>query len=104
MESIDRTAGNGAVRREWRELAGLALASLATGLVASLVLALAVFIISFEAQAAPSGESRQGALLLGDAAGEPVEAPLLFTDVHMDVSGMLARVQVRQRFVNPSAE
>ena len=33
-----------------------------------------------------------------------VGAPLLFTDVHMDVSGMVARVQVKQRFVNPTGD
>ena len=36
--------------------------------------------------------------------GSQVASPLLFTDVHMDVSGMIARVQVKQRFVNPTAE
>jgi Ca-activated chloride channel family protein len=46
----------------------------------------------------------RGAIMLHDANGEPFDAPLLFTDVHMDVTGMLARVQVRQRFASPSRE
>jgi Vault protein inter-alpha-trypsin domain len=91
------------MHREWRELGRLALESLATGLFVSLVLALAVFIVSFEAHAAGTGDAGQGALLLGDGSGEKSQAPLLLTDVHMGISGMAARVQVRQRFVNPSA-
>jgi Ca-activated chloride channel family protein len=96
------------MRREWRELGRLALESLATGLFVSLVLALAVFIVSFEARAAGNVATvqsvGQGTLLLREGNGEKIAAPLLSTDVHMDVSGMVARVQVRQRFVNPSAQ
>src|SRR5437764_1122237 len=31
-------------------------------------------------------------------------APLLFTDVHIDIAGMTARARVTQRFVNPTSE
>src|SRR5262245_37320247 len=104
MATYDRTASESVMRREWRELGSLALQSLATGLFASLVLGLAVFIISFQAQAAESSGARQGTLLLrGDGADE-APATLLFTDVHIVVSGMVARVQVKQRFVNPTAQ
>jgi Ca-activated chloride channel family protein len=104
MGNQDRIVDNGVIDRQWRELGRLALASLATGLLASLVLMLAVFIISFEARAATTGDAAQGTLFLRDGSGEKMQAPLLLTDVHMDVSGMLARVQVTQRFVNPSTE
>ena len=103
MSQADRIAAHSVLRSEWRQLGRLALESLGTGLFVSLVLALAVFVISFEARAAGNVE-RQGTLLLRDEAGVPVPAPLLSTDVHMDVSGMVARVQVRQRFVNPTAQ
>jgi len=96
-DSSDSTR-RGLPRHEWRELARLVLESLAAGMFASLVLALAVFIASAEAYAAVPGGSGngQGTLMLQDARGNHVPAPLLFTDVHMSVSGMIARVQVKQ--------
>ena len=103
MPHTDRIDANVVLRREWRQLARLALESLGTGLFVSLVLALAVFIISFEAKAA-TGDPGQGTLLLREEGGGRTEAPLLATDVHMDVSGMVARVQVTQRFVNATAQ
>jgi Ca-activated chloride channel homolog len=43
-----------------------------------------------------------GALLVRTGAdGELVPAPTLATDVHIQVSGLVARVEVRQRFENP---
>jgi hypothetical protein len=105
MKNFDRiTNNNGAIDRHWRELGWLAFQSIATGLLVSLVLALAVFAISFEARAADDNSTGQGTLFLRDDSGEKVQAPLLFTDVHMNVSGMVARVQVNQRFVNPTSE
>ena len=64
MPQTDRIEANVVLRREWRQLVRLALESLGTGLFVSLVLALAVFIISFEAKASdpPRGTGR------GDAA------------------------------------
>ncbi len=104
MPHADRIEGTRVLRREWRQLGRLALESLGTGLFVSLVLALAVFIISVEARAASSGDPGQGTLLLRDDVGEKSAAPLLGTDVHMDVTGMVARVQVTQRFANPTAQ
>ena len=110
MPHADRIEANVMLRREWRQLARLALESLGTGLFVSLVLALAVFIISFEANAANAANSAatadpaQGTLLLREAGGGKLDAPLLSTDVRMDVSGMVARVQVTQRFVNATAQ
>ena len=103
MANADRITGNDVLRREWRGLARLVLESFAAGIVVSLALALAVFIVTTPAHAA-AGDAGQGTLYLKDGNGNKVASPLLFTDVHMDVSGMIARVQVKQRFVNPTAE
>ena len=78
-------------------------ASLVAGMFVSLVLALAVFIVSTQtAAAAPPSDN--GGLRLKDGQGGQMSAPLLFTDVHMDITGMTVRVQVKQRFANPTAE
>ncbi len=45
-----------------------------------------------------------GALYLKDDDGNRVATPLVFTDVRMSVTGMIARVTVEQRFVNPTDE
>ncbi len=47
-------------------------------------------------------DATQGSLWLReDSAVHYEPAPTLDTDVHMDITGMLARVHVRQRFTNP---
>ena len=103
MANADRITGNDVLRREWRGLARLVLESFAAGIVVSLALALAVFIVTTPAYAA-GGDAEKGMLYLKEGNGNKVASPLLFTDVHMDVTGMIARVQVKQRFVNPTAE
>ncbi len=103
MANVERMSGSVFLRREWRELGRLVVDSLVAGLFVSLVLALAVFIVSTQAAAA-APPSDNGGLRLQDGNGGQVNAPLLFTDVHMDITGMTARVQVRQRFANPTAE
>ena len=90
MPHADRIEGTRFLRQEWRQLGRFALESLGTGLFVSLVLALAVFIISVEANAATAGDPAQGTLLLRDDAGERAAAPLLDTSVHMDITGMVA--------------
>jgi len=51
------------------------------------------------------GQVQRGSLLLYLASGGvSLDAPLLKTDVKMDVSGMLARVSVHQRFQNIGSE
>jgi Ca-activated chloride channel family protein len=88
----------------YRDVARLAGEALAAGLVVSLALALAIFIVSTQAEAADSGVPGQGTLMLKSEAGEaPVAAPLLFTDVDIVVSGMTARTTVTQRFANPTS-
>ena len=98
------TRGRGIGAGAWRDIGRLLLESVAAGTLVSLVLGLAVFIVATQAHAAGSGDVRQGTLLLRDADGGKVAAPLLFTDVHVDVSGMTARVRVVQRFVNPTPD
>ena len=93
----------GSMRREWPVLGRLLIESVATGAFVSLVLGLAVFIVATQAQAAPAGDAQQGTLLLRD--GETtVAAPLVFTDVRIDVAGMTARARVTQRFINPTTD
>jgi Ca-activated chloride channel family protein len=104
MAGSNEVRGSGFLRREWRELGRLVLESIGAGLFVSLVLALAVFIVSAQqAHAAPAG-SGQGTLYLKEGDGGKVGAPLLFTDVQMDVTGIVARVRVQQRFVNPTPQ
>jgi len=103
MANVDRTTASGFLRREWRELGRLVVDSLLAGMFVSLVLALAVFIVTTQvAAAAPAGDN--GGLRLKDAQGGVAAAPLLFTEVRMDITGMTARVLVTQRFTNPTAE
>jgi hypothetical protein len=52
MSSANPLSAHDVLRREWRQLGRLVFESAITGLVVSIVLALAVFVVSFEAQAA----------------------------------------------------
>jgi Ca-activated chloride channel homolog len=90
----------------YRDVARLAAEALAAGLVVSVALALAIFIVSTQAQAADAAcAPGQGTLMLKGATGEaPIAAPLLFTDVDIAVSGMTARATVTQRFANPTVD
>ncbi len=95
----------GASRTALRELARLVMESMLAGAFVSVVLALAVFIVATQAEAAlPAADVEQGTLLLRGGDGARSAAPLLATDVHIDVTGMTARARVTQRFVNPTAE
>jgi len=97
----------------WRGLARLAAEGLAAGVFVSLVLMLAVFIVATQAEAAPPGkhaaalkaaDAHGGALELAARGDEPsVLAPLVATEVKIDVAGVVARTTVKQRFVNPTA-
>jgi Ca-activated chloride channel family protein len=103
--SGERVVPAGFGRSALRELARLVLESLLAGAFVSAVLALAVFIVATQAQASPLPDGpSHGALLLRDAQGANADAPLLFTTVHIDVTGMTARARVTQRFVNPTDE
>jgi Ca-activated chloride channel family protein len=104
MTSGERVGQVSLPRGALRQLLRLLVESLVAGTFVSLVLALAVFIVATQAQAAPARDVEQGTLLLRDDAGAKAAAPLLLTDVHIDVSGLAARAQVTQRFVNPTDE
>jgi Ca-activated chloride channel family protein len=107
MISDERAVERKLPRGALRELGRLVLQSVVAGAFVSLVLALAVFIVATQAQAAPApggGDVQQGTLLLRDDAGASAAAPLLFTEVHIDVRGLAARASVTQRFVNPTDE
>lgn len=91
------------------------LAALAIGLAVGMVLSLLVLSTAAVARAAPleagdaatieKGEVKQGALLLRtDKRGEYVAAPILATNVQMQVTGMVARARVTQKFHNPSQQ
>lgn len=79
------------------------------------VLSLVLLSSAMRAQAAPlaaeegatihKSEVQQGSLLLKtERQGAYLAAPTLATDVHMQISGMAARVRVSQKFHNPSKQ
>jgi Ca-activated chloride channel family protein len=75
--------------------------------VAGLAITLSLLCLTAASAAAPAGERRpqdatQGSLWLRDEQNNAYQpAPTLDTRVKMDITGMLARVQVRQTFHNP---
>jgi Ca-activated chloride channel family protein len=87
------------------QLVRLGVEALAVGVFASFVLALAAFVVASSAQAAEFGAPRRGELRFAQGPGEAtVPAPLLATDVAIEVSGIVARTRVTQRFVNPGGD
>ena len=101
----------------WKDIAFTSLVSLGSGLLAALILGGLVFLLtatvaraeftSNNDAAAPArfDQLGRGSLLLKLASGGfSADAPVLNTDVVMAVSGMLARVSVRQRFLNPGKQ
>ncbi len=100
-----------------RDMFMVSLYSLGCGLVSALVLGLAVLLMAAPAQAGPEvtgraelpqmevEDAQRGSLILKLASGGvSVDAPLLYTDVKMKISGMSARVKVEQKFSNPGSE
>jgi len=92
------------------------LMGLVTGVVFSMAVTGVVFLLSGSARAEPEqeavpppstlgspSEAKQGSLLFKSEAGY-LTAPTLRTDVSMRITGMLARVKVKQRFHNPSSQ
>ncbi len=79
-------------------------AALWTGLAASILFVLLVFMTSGSVQASEDSPS-SGALALYALDGRRIDdAPLVSTDVHMEIHGMLARVVVAQHFTNPGRD
>lgn len=82
--------------------------SVLTGLLTGALLVLLVLLLTRNAWAGEITEQdinsvERGSLFLRTATGESiVDAPELATDVQMDISGMLARVRVKQNFRNIS--
>ena len=74
MADVERITGNAVLRREWRRLAQFVVESFVAGLVVSIVLALAVFIVSTPARAAPAADGT-GTLYLTDAGGGRSSTP-----------------------------
>ena len=107
MASSERLAGPHVGRSALWQLGRLLLESVIAGAFVSFVLGLAVFIVATQARAETTRRAaqavEQGTLLLSDGESR-VAAPLLFTDVHIDVAGMTARARVTQRFVNPTSD
>ncbi len=99
-----------------RDMWFTSLASLLAGVVTALLLGLLVFLYITPVEAAerkgPAGATpvrsdqvQRGSLLLNPAGGGvAVDAPILHTDVEMKISGMLARVRLRQQFRNPATQ
>lgn len=85
-----------------RTLARLAAEAAAVGFLASLVLLVACLAIT-SADAAPVTSPATGRLLFKTETGSQ-PALALATDVQIEVTGIVARARVTQRFVNPSSE
>lgn len=90
----------------WRGIARLVLDSLIAGLIAGAVLMLAVVAAVSRAEAAtPTIATAQHAVLvLGDDGEAPFDAPLVATEVDIEVAGIVARAKVTQHFINPTAQ
>lgn len=93
------------------------LMSILSGFFISMILVLLVMMLPFSSHAADimeesahhnlvtKNETSSGSVLFkSDTPGRYRQAPLLKTDVHIRVSGMLVRTRVVQRFKNPSQE
>ena len=99
----------------WKDLVFTTVASFGAALLAALLFGVLVLLLAVPARAAemelPPAARRlevdqvqRGSLLLRLASGgTSVDAPMLATDVQMNVSGMTARVTVHQRFRNPGS-
>ncbi|HVF63654.1 MAG TPA: marine proteobacterial sortase target protein [Casimicrobiaceae bacterium] len=85
--------------RRFSDFLRIAAEAAVVGLFASAVLVAAALCIA-TAQAASFDTPTTGTLLLKSEAGN-VPAPLVATEVSIDVSGIVARTRVTQRFVNP---
>lgn len=91
-------------KADFKDLLSSALLALLTGIGASFFFAALVLLLSAEAMAEETSE-HSGTLHVHTASGQVIRhVPRLTTDVQIKVSGMLARVHVKQRFLNPSPE
>lgn len=87
-----------------REFVRLAAEAAIVGVLASAVLLFAALFIAEAAHAATSAAPGTGTLLLRGPADTGIPAPLVATDVQVQVVGAIARTRVMQRFVNPGSD
>ena len=93
-----------------KDLISSVVLALLSGIGASFLFAAVALLISgsataSEAAAEPAPSSHSGTLHVRTVGGQVIRnVPRLRTDVQIAVSGMLARVRVKQRFINPSPE
>ncbi|MEO6929455.1 MAG: marine proteobacterial sortase target protein [Casimicrobiaceae bacterium] len=88
----------------WRGITRLVMDSLIAGLIAGVVLMLAVVAAASRAEAAAPATTQPSALMLGADGEVPFNAPLVATEVDIEVAGIVARATVTQHFVNPTAQ
>lgn len=105
---MNTTSDHGNTRHQRVGIVALAARIFAEGLVIALMLGGLVLLLAMpahavEMQAMPmrADEAGQGVLLLRHADGSTHAVPTLATDVHIRISGPLARVRVVQTFRNP---
>ena len=86
------------------------IAGFSTGIATVIVVGLLILITTPAAQAGDlhplrTDEVQRGSLLLKSVTGAALQdAPMVKTDVDMHISGMLARVSVKQQFHNPGSD
>ena len=105
MASSNEGTGSGFLRREWRELGRLVLESFGAGLFVSLVLALAVFIVSAQQAHAAPAEIRPGRAVTSRKATAARSARRCSSPTCRWTSPASWRAcGSTQRFVNPTAQ
>lgn len=97
-----RQQAAGALRQAMRDFAGLVVKAFVGGFGAAVLMALAIVALIPSAHAAEPMDAKAGALFFrGDEGFEP--APQVSTEISVNVSGMVARTRVTQRFHNPGS-
>ena len=86
-----------------REFLRLTAEAVVVGVLASVALLVAALFIAQAAQASIPAAPASGTLLLRSD-GSSIPAPLVATDVQVEIVGSIARTRVTQRFVNPSGD
>jgi Ca-activated chloride channel family protein len=87
------------------DLAELVARAFLSGVAVAVAMSLGILLLSSSAQAATLNDAKTGELLLKtDASGHYDVAPKVSTEVAIEVSGMIARTRVTQRFHNPGSE
>jgi Ca-activated chloride channel family protein len=86
------------------DMAEIVARAFVSGVAAAVAMSLAILALSSTAQAATPNDAKTGELLLrSGASGAYDAAPKVATEVAIQVSGMVARTRVTQRFHNPGS-